>query len=85
MLEVTQPKIKTKKEKTNFQHLNNNRISPHEVVISNGNKTEEYNSESNLASDLKSAERVARGRFRITARLPMTCSTYYQLIVSITK
>ena len=45
MLEVTQPKIKTKKEKTNFQHLNNNRISPHEVVISNGNKTEEYNSE----------------------------------------
>ena len=48
----------------------------------------EYNSGSNRASNFKSAERVARGRFEITS--PITpelydTKSYYQLIVPITK
>ena len=47
----------------------------------------EYNSGSNRASNFKSAERVARGRFEITS--PITpelydTKSYYQLIVPIT-
>ena len=49
----------------------------------------EYNSGSNRASNFKSAERVARGRFEITSTITPelydTKSNYYQLIVSITK
>ena len=48
----------------------------------------EYNSGSNRASNFKSAQRVARGRFEITS--PITpelydTKSYYQLIVPITK
>ena len=48
----------------------------------------EYNSGSNRASNFKSAERVARGRFETTS--PITpelydTKSYYQLIVPITK
>ena len=48
----------------------------------------EYNSGSNGASDFKSAERVARGRFEITTTITpelYDTKSYYQLIVSITK
>jgi len=45
----------------------------------------EYNSGSNQASDFKSAERVARGRFEITSTELYDTKSYYQLIVSIKK
>ena len=48
----------------------------------------EYNSGSNWASNFKSAECVAKGRFEITSLItPELYSTqsYYQLIVPITK
>ena len=48
----------------------------------------EYNSGSNQASDFKSAERVARGRFEITSTITLELydtKSYYQLIVSIRK
>ena len=48
----------------------------------------EYNSGSNRASDFKSAELVARGRFEITSTITpelYDTKSYYQLIVSITK
>ena len=48
----------------------------------------EYNSGSNRASDFKSAERVARGRFEITSTITpelYDTKSYYQLIVSITQ
>ena len=48
----------------------------------------EYNSGSNRASDFKSAERVARGRFEITSTITLELydtKSYYQLIVSIRK
>ena len=48
----------------------------------------EYNSGSNPASDFKSAERVARGQFKITSTITpelYDTKSYYQLIVSITK
>ena len=47
-----------------------------------------YNSGSNRASNLKSAERVARGRFEITSTITpelYDTKSNYQLIVSITK
>ena len=48
----------------------------------------EYNSGSNRASNFKSAERVARGRFEITSTITpelYDTKSNYQLIVSITK
>ena len=48
----------------------------------------EYNSGSNRASNFKSAERVARGRFEITSLITpelYDTKSYYQLIVPITK
>ena len=48
----------------------------------------EYNSGSNRASDFKSAERVAGGRFEITSTITPELNdtkTYDQLIVSIRK
>ena len=48
----------------------------------------EYNSGSNRASNLKLAERVARGWFEITSTITpelYDTKSYYQLIVSITK
>ena len=48
----------------------------------------EYNSRSNQASNFKSTERVARGRFEITSLITpelYDTKSYYQLIVPITK
>ena len=48
----------------------------------------EYNSGSNRASNFKSAERVARGRFEITSTITpelYDTKSSYQLIVSITE
>ena len=48
----------------------------------------EYNSGSNRASNFKSAERVARGRFEITSLITpelYDTKSYFQLIVQITK
>ena len=48
----------------------------------------EYNSGSNRASNFKSAERVARGRFETTSPIApelYDTTSYYQLIVPITK
>jgi len=45
----------------------------------------EYNSGSNRASDFKSAERVARGRFEITSTITSELydtKSYYHLIVT---
>ena len=57
-------------------------------MINNGNRTVEYNSGSNRASDFKSAERVAQGLFEITSAITpelYVAKSYYQLIVSIKK
>ena len=48
----------------------------------------DYNSGSNRASNFKSAERAAQGRFEITSTITpelYDTKSYYQLIVSITK
>ena len=48
----------------------------------------EYNLGSNRASNFKSAERAARGRFKVTSTITpelYDTKSYYQLIVSITK
>ena len=48
----------------------------------------EYNLGSNRASNFKSAERAAQGRFEITSTITpelYDTKSYYQLIVSITK
>ena len=48
----------------------------------------EYNSGSNRASNFKSAERIAQGRFKITSLITpelYDTKSYYQLIVPITK
>ena len=48
----------------------------------------EYNSGSNRATNFKSAERVAQGRFEITSLITpelYDTKSYYQLVVPITK